>query len=232
MVRKTGFNIDIFCLIFLTAALLAGKISPAQGLNVMSQKKQYIQAVQADSFQRMVDVFSLAPGIVYEPRYATDTNFTGTVLYKQKPRPFLRLAVAKALAGVQQQLQDSGLGLKIWDAYRPYAATKKMWDLIGDERYVANPANGSGHNRGLAVDLTLINLATKEELPMGTGFDAFTDSAHHSFTALPQEVLQNRRRLKMIMESHGFRALQTEWWHYSFPNDRNYAALDLPFKKL
>ncbi len=107
-----------------------------------------------------------------------------------------------------------------------------MWELIGDERYVANPANGSGHNRGLAVDVTLIVVKTGEELNMGTGYDNFTDTAHHTFKGLPDDVLKNRHFLKTTMEKWGFRVLETEWWHYSFPNDRNYEVLDLPFKIL
>jgi len=108
----------------------------------------------------------------------------------------------------------------------------KMWDLIGDERYVANPSKGSGHNRGLAIDLTLINLSNDNELDMGTGFDNFTDTAHHVFRNLPSTVLQNRTLLKETMEKYGFRSFETEWWHYSWPNDRNYEVLDLDFKKL
>jgi D-alanyl-D-alanine dipeptidase len=107
-----------------------------------------------------------------------------------------------------------------------------MWEIIGDERYVANPAKGSGHNRGLAVDVTLISTKTGEEINMGTGFDNFTDTAHHTFKDLPVDVLKNRKLLKTTMERWGFRALETEWWHYSFPNDRNYEVLNLSFKEL
>ena len=105
-----------------------------------------------------------------------------------------------------------------------------MWELIGDERYVANPAKGSGHNRGLAVDLTLIK--DGKEVNMGTGFDHFTDTAHHSFKALPADVIKHRQLLRSTMEKHGFRALETEWWHYSWPNEKNYQVLDLSFRKL
>src|SRR5437867_1601617 len=84
-----------------------------------------------------------------------------------------------------QELNEKGLGLKIFDAYRPYSVTVKFWELIKDERYVANPSKGSGHNRGIAVDLTIIHLKTNEELNMGTGFDNFTDTAHQAFVNLP-----------------------------------------------
>jgi D-alanyl-D-alanine dipeptidase len=105
-----------------------------------------------------------------------------------------------------------------------------MWELVHDERYVANPANGSGHNRGISVDLTIVDLVSGRELDMGTGFDNFTDSAHHSFASLPASVLRNRRLLKATMEKYGFKALETEWWHYSWPNDHRYDVLDIGFK--
>ena len=145
---------------------------------------------------------------------------------------FMRLRAAYALAAVQQDLNKRGLGLKIFDAYRPYAVTVRFWELVKDERYVANPAKGSGHNRGLAVDLTIIDLATGAALDMGTGFDNFTDTAHHTFTQLPEPVLQNRKLLKETMQKHGFSLFETEWWHYFWPNDRNYEVLDIPFNKL
>jgi D-alanyl-D-alanine dipeptidase len=203
----------------------------AQPLNLTEKAGIYRQQAEKDSFQKMVELKSLIPDLVYDLRYATANNFTGKQLYRSGKETYLRLAVAKALQQLDAQLKKDGYGLKIFDAYRPYAVTKKMWDLVHDERYVANPANGSGHNRGLAVDLTIINLKDGTELDMGTGFDNFTDSAHHSFDKLPAAVLRNRTLLKTSMEKHGFRALETEWWHYSWPNDRNYAVLDIDFKK-
>ena len=97
---------------------------------------------------------------------------------------------------------------------------------------MANPARGSYHNRGSAVDLTIIDLRTGKELNMGTGFDNFTDSAHHSFKNLPEEILKNRILLKSVMEKHGFKALETEWWHYTFQSDIKFDVMDIPFYKL
>lgn len=178
----------------------------------------------------MVDLGHRIPQLKIDLRYATADNFTGRRLYPKSKRTYVRLAVARALELVATELAAAGYGLKVWDAYRPYAATKKMWDLIGDERYVANPAKGSGHNRGLAIDLTLVQ--NGKEADMGTGFDHFSDTAHHSFTTLPAAVLQRRMLLRSVMEKHGFRALETEWWHYSWPNDRDYDVLDLSFSQL
>jgi D-alanyl-D-alanine dipeptidase len=122
--------------------------------------------------------------------------------------------------------------LKIFDAYRPYSVTVKFWELVKDERYVANPSKGSGHNRGIAVDLTVINLKTGKELNMGTGFDNFSDTAHHAFTKLPEEVLQNRLLLRSTMEKYGFKAFDTEWWHYYLANGERFGILDIGFKKM
>ena len=107
-----------------------------------------------------------------------------------------------------------------------------MWELVKDDRYAANPKNGSGHNRGIAVDLTLINLTTKQPLDMGTAFDNFSDTAHHDFSNLSSAVLQNRLILKTIMQKNGFKPLETEWWHYSFINGAAYELLDLSFDQL
>jgi D-alanyl-D-alanine dipeptidase len=97
---------------------------------------------------------------------------------------------------------------------------------------VADPRKGSGHNRGIAVDLTIIDIRTKQELTMPTGFDNFTDSAHHDFMNLPEEAIKNRKRLKEIMEKYGFLPFSTEWWHYSLPDPEKYEVLDLSFKAL
>ena len=181
----------------------------------------------------MIELKSIVPGIVYDFRYATTNNFMKRLMYPAGTNiTFLRLPAARALQNVQQELKQSGLGLKIFDAYRPYAVTVKFWELVKDERYVANPSKGSGHNRGIAVDLTIINLKTGKELNMGTGFDNFTDSAHHTFASLPEEVLQNRILLKSSMEKYGFKAFNTEWWHYFLADGSKFEILDIDFKKL
>jgi D-alanyl-D-alanine dipeptidase len=203
------------------------------GVPAINKLAEYQASVRNDSAMKMVELQKMAPGIVYDLRYATTSNFTHRLMYSPPTRyTFLRLAAARALAAVQHELNTQGYGLKIFDAYRPYRVTVSFWELIKDERYVANPGKGSGHNRGLAVDLTIIDLKTRRELDMGTGFDNFTDTAHHTFTGLSPAVLENRKLLRETMEKHGFNKLETEWWHYFWPNDRNYEVLDLPFKEL
>jgi D-alanyl-D-alanine dipeptidase len=204
----------------------------SQNIKVISKSTIYRQQVLADSNNRMVELRTVMPNLVYDLRYATRKNFTGKKLYKNGQHTYLRQPVATALAQVQAFLAPDDLGLKVFDAYRPYSVTKKMWDLIGDERYVANPASGSGHNRGTSVDVTLIQLSTGREIDMGTGFDHFSDTAHHSFMQLPAQGLHYRSKLKAIMEQNGFNALETEWWHYSWKSASRFELLDLSFLEL
>lgn len=228
--QKIRLNIKLFALNFLFLSAFAPHWSAAQSLPVISNVDTYRDLVEKDSLHRMVNLTAWVPSATIDLRYATKENFTGKQLYPKGSQTFVRISVAKALVEVARELSQMGYRLKVWDAYRPYSVTKKMWELIGDERYVANPAKGSGHNRGLAIDLTLIK--DGKEVNMGTSFDHFSDTAHHAFTDLPTDVLKNRQLLKTTMEKHGLRALDTEWWHYSWPNDRQYEILNLPFKKL
>lgn len=199
---------------------------------VIRSIKVYKQLVKNNPPARMTDVKKVIPEILLDLRYATKNNFMHRQLYSSLSTTYLRLAALQALDSVATALRIKGLGLKIFDAYRPYGVTKKMWDLIRDERYVANPAKGSGHNRGATVDLTLVQLATGRELDMGTDFDNFSDTAHHTFTRLPEQVLHNRKLLREVMERYGFVALETEWWHYSLVNAKDFHLLDISFKKL
>ncbi len=230
LVNKTGYCKYISAVLFI---LLYSTVRAQNSLNVINKPAQYLQKVATDSLQTMQLLSGLIPDLHYDLRYATTNNFVQKIMYpKSTNYTFLRLAPAKALDSVQQELKQKGYGLKIFDAYRPYAVSVAFWDLVKDERYVADPAKGSGHNRGIAIDLTIINNETGEALNMGTDFDNFTDTAHHSFWQLPATVLENRKLLKTTMEKYGFKALSTEWWHYSFPNTRDYDVLDLSFKQL
>jgi zinc D-Ala-D-Ala dipeptidase len=201
------------------------------GLPVITQTRQYAGTIIKDSSKKMVELPKLIPGIVLDLRYAGRNNFTRHQLYPQS-RAFLRLVAALALAKVQAKLKEKGIGLKIYDAYRPYSATKLMWELVKDERYAASPQKGSGHNRGAAVDLTLVDLKTGKELAMPTAFDDFSEKSHHDYMQLPEPVLENRRLLKTVMEENGFKALGTEWWHYYLPDAARFELMDLSFKQL
>jgi D-alanyl-D-alanine dipeptidase len=219
--------------IFMVLSLFIFNCTPAlaqnkYGVYVIENKDSYKRSITLDSSKQMVELRSLIPDIAYDLRYATTNNFMRRKMYTGNIRhTFLRKPAAEALAKVQQELKTKGLAVKVFDAYRPYSVTVKFWELVKDEKYVANPAKGSAHNRGLAVDLTLINLQTKTEVDMGTGFDNFTDTAHHSFSNLIPEVKENRKLLKDTMKKYGFDIFDTEWWHYSWPNVNDYELLDL-----
>ncbi|MEQ1554357.1 MAG: M15 family metallopeptidase [Ferruginibacter sp.] len=219
--------------ILLAFVLCIAKYCISQPLAVVTSAKAYKSSLLVGNNNVLIDVKNLIPSIILDLKYATQNNFTGINLYGNCTHTYMRTNPAHSLYKIQQFLKEKGLGLKIFDAYRPYSVTKKMWNLIQDERYVANPKNGSGHNKGISVDLTLIDLSTGTELDMGTAFDNFTDSAHHAFTNnFSKNIIENRKLLKTTMEQFGFKALETEWWHYAWISEEKYEVLDLSFKVL
>lgn len=224
------FNIHRFiAILFIISTAFRLSVQAQQNIDVVDKFKNYKKQVRDDSTKKMISLIKTIPGLRLDLRYATNINFTAQILYTDGKDAYLRLPVASALLKVQQELNKKGYGLKIFDAYRPYHVTVKMWELIKDERYVANPAKGSGHNRGIAVDITIIDLRSGKELDMGTGFDNFTDSAHHDFKKLSPDILRNRALLRETMERYGFKALETEWWHYSWSAVGGFEVLDLNF---
>lgn len=177
----------------------------------------------------LVDAAARIPGLRLDIRYATPRNFTGRALYP-RARCLLRPAVVERLARVQQAAAAEGLGLKVFDCYRPLSVQRAMWTLVPDERYVADPAKGSRHNRGAAVDLTLVDAAGKE-LEMPTGFDDFSARAHRDYPDLAPAALANRAHLERLMGDAGFRGLPTEWWHFDADGWERYDVLDLPLAR-
>ena len=187
----------------------------------------FAQSNQSD----LVDLTKYIPHIRLDIRYATANNFTHQVLY-QRAAAYLKLPAAKALKEVQEELEERGLGLLIYDGYRPFSVTQKMWEIVPDERYAANPAKGSGHNRGIAVDLTLCDLKTGKPLAMPTDFDDFTEKAHQSYNVQDTSVANNRKLLREVMERHGFINLTTEWWHFYLKDGQEYPLMNIDFKQL
>ncbi len=176
------------------------------------------------------DMSKVNPRIMLDIKYAKADNFVGTALYTI-PKAYLRTSVALKLDRVQQALEKTGLGLKIWDAYRPLPVQQLMWNSIPDERYVAEPKKGSAHNRGAAVDLTLVDLHGNE-LAMPTAFDDFTEKAHIAYEDLQQEILTNRELLIAHMVREGFVPLATEWWHFTVDNAELYPLSSMTFEEL
>ena len=178
----------------------------------------------------LVDIQKINPKIRIDIRYATPANFTHETLYLEA-RCLLLRQVADKLSIVQQTLEKKGLGLKIFDGYRPLAAQKKLWAKFPVEGYVANPAKGSNHNRGAAVDLTLVD-ANGRELPMPSAYDEFSERAHRDYMGGTAAELENRRILQGEMEKEGFHGLSTEWWHFDYKDAKKYPVLDLSFSSV
>ena len=178
----------------------------------------------------LVSVTSVSPSIVVDIRYATDRNFTGKQIYTQA-LAFVRKSMAQKLHKVQDELKQKGLGLKIWDAYRPLPVQFLLWQVVSDPRYVADPLKGSMHNRGAAVDVTLVD-ALGNELQMPTDFDDFTSQAHLTYSSENPEVANNRILLTEVMSKYGFAPLQTEWWHFDDPQAATCPIESLSFEDL
>ena len=149
----------------------------------------------------------------YDLRYATTNNFLEAQVY-ECAECYTRAKTARALLEANAEFMSMGYRIKFFDCYRPNSVQYKMWEIVPNPQYVANPVKGSIHNRGGAVDITLVTL-DGSPLDMGTDFDYFGKRAYHDNTELPEEILENRRILKETMEKHGFWSIRTEWWHYN-----------------
>ncbi|TNE70284.1 D-alanyl-D-alanine dipeptidase [bacterium] len=169
-------------------------------------------------------------GVFLDIRYATANNFTQQVIYPDA-KAFLVKQAGDAIIQIAKELQEKGLGLKIYDAYRPLSAQRKLWEVYPNPEFVADPKTGSRHNRGAAVDLTLTDLQGNE-LPMPTTYDEFLPQASHSYTELSDTVLTNRALLKETMMKYGFEPLESEWWHYDYKNWQEYPVLDIDFMEI
>ncbi|MDZ7413270.1 MAG: D-alanyl-D-alanine dipeptidase [candidate division KSB1 bacterium] len=178
----------------------------------------------------LLDIRALDSTIVVELKYATSDNFVGQPLYGANVC-YLRRPTAERLARVQQRLRAQGLGLKVYDCYRPLSVQWRMWELVPDTRYVADPRKGSRHNRGAAVDVTLVDTAG-HELLMPSAFDDFSEKASRSYAQAPPEALRHRALLEEAMTAEGFVPLASEWWHFDDPQWERYSVLDIPLEKL
>ena len=161
-----------------------------------------------------VKITDYIPDIVVDLKYATTDNFTGTVIYDFKDA-YLRYGTVKKLAVAQEKFKAMGYYIKIWDAYRPFAAQEKLWQVCPNPRYVANPANGmKAHNLGGTIDMTIVTL-DGEEVEMPTGFDDFSLKADRDYSDVSETAATNAMMLEQVMTECGFKGYQGEWWDYS-----------------
>ncbi len=175
----------------------------------------------------LVDLESLSTEFSYEIRYATPNNFIGETLY-DCPKCLLRPDVAEALLNANQYFCEKGYRIKIYDCYRPLDVQKKMWAKVPRPTYVGNPyGNGSVHNKGAAVDITLETLEGCY-VEMGSDYDYFGREAHIDNYNFSAEILANRKLLFEGMRKFGFNSIRTEWWHFSFKRNWSYKTLNVP----
>ena len=181
----------------------------------------------------LVELKNLDSTLKLDIRYATDANFMGRAVYASA-RAFLLRDAADALIRVHRSLRADGYGLLIFDGYRPWSVTKIFWDETTPEKriFVADPAKGSVHNRGCAVDLSLFDLKTGLEVPMPSEFDEMTERSFIAYAGGTAEARTARDLLKRAMERHGFSGIQYEWWHFNFQDWEKFPILDLDFNHL
>ncbi|MFN3840380.1 MAG: M15 family metallopeptidase [Cyclobacteriaceae bacterium] len=193
--------------------------------------EQYREQVKVNPQMELVNLEHAIPGIILDIRYATTNNFTGEQIYTLA-RAYARKPVAEALKKAQEDFKKEGVGIKIYDAYRPYSATVKFYETYRDTTYVASPYKGSRHNRGCAVDMTIVDLKTGRELAMPTGYDSFKKEAWPSTPVNDPIVRRNRQLLISIMEKHGFKVNTSEWWHFDFVGWEKFEVMDIDFEEL
>lgn len=181
----------------------------------------------------LMDIAKLDPRIRLEIRYATGDNFMSTPFYSSA-RAFLQRPAARALLRAQRELLKQGYGLLIFDAYRPWYITKMFWEGTPPEKrqFVADPAKGSRHNRGCAVDLTLYDLRTGREVEMTGGYDEMSERSYPGYTGGSEIQRRHRDLLRREMEKQGFSVYEFEWWHFDYKDWARYPILNVEFEKL
>lgn len=178
----------------------------------------------------LLELVKLDKTVKLDIRYATTNNFVGRVVYPEA-RAFLQRPAAEAVIRVHKELKKEGLGLVIFDGYRPWAITKLFWETVAPDqrKFVADPAKGSIHNRGCAVDLSIYDLKTGKLIPMPSGYDEFTERASPDYKGGTDEERANRDKLRRLMEAEGFTVNDNEWWHFDFNEWKQYAIYDISF---
>ena len=213
----TGFAVATLCLIIVSYA--SAQTGP--------QKEQNKR--EAD----LIELIKLDKSIKLDIRYATANNFVGRAVYPEA-RAFLQRPAAEALVRVHKLLKKEGLGIAIFDGYRPWAITKLFWEVVPEDKrkYVADPAKGSKHNRGCAVDLSIYDLKTGKLIAMPSGFDEFTFRASPDYRGGTAEETANRDKLRRMMEAEGFTVNANEWWHFDYKDWQDYAIYNISFSTI
>ena len=191
--------------------------------------------VEQGSFRQpdLIELIKFDPTLKLDIRYATANNFVGRPLYAEACA-FLQKPAAEALRRVSQKLQKQGYGLLIFDGYRPWAITKLFWDVTPASlhNFVANPQKGSKHNRGCAIDLSLYDLQSGQEIEMPGAYDEMTARSYPTYTGGTPAQRKTRDLLRAAMEAEGFSVNEYEWWHFDYKDWKQYPILNLSFAEL
>lgn len=181
----------------------------------------------------LVELIKLDDTIKLDIRYARTDNFVGKIVYPEA-RAFLQRPAAEAVVRVHKKLKAQGLGLVIFDGYRPWRITKLFWEVTPEDKrkFVANPEKGSKHNRGCAVDLSIYDLKTVKLLDMPSDFDEFSERASPDYKGGTPEQTKNRDMLRKMMEAEGFTVNANEWWHFDYKDWEKYAIYDVAFSEV
>ena len=192
---------------------------------------EYKESLKANPEKELVDLEKFIPDLIMDIRYATTNNFTGKKIYNLS-KAYARRPVAEALKKAQAEFKTLGVVVKMHDAYRPYSATVKFYEEYHDTTYVASPYRGSRHNRGCALDMTLVDLKTKKELKMPTEYDSFSKEAWPTTPVKDPQIKKNRDLIIGVMERNGFKVNASEWWHFDFVGWKKYEVMDIDFEEL
>ena len=217
--RKTTQHfgqLAIFCLILLNSCVV--KLQTEKG---DFKKSDLVELIKLDS------TFKL------DIRYASANNFAGRPVYTEA-RAFLQRPAANALVKVNSELKQLGYGLVIFDGYRPWSVTKIFWDITTKEnrKFVADPRKGSMHNRGCAIDLTLYEIASGNEVKMTGDYDEMSDRSYPGYKGGTDEQRRMRDLLRSKMEANGFVVNEYEWWHFDYKDWRSYRIQNIPFGEI
>jgi zinc D-Ala-D-Ala dipeptidase len=206
-------------------------------LTVLLAGCQHVPPRESGQFREtdLVELVKLDPTIRLDVRYATTNNFLHRPVYNQA-KAFLQRPAAEALVRAQRMLKAKGYGLVLFDGYRPWSVTKIFWDSASTEErrieFVANPRKGSRHNRGCAVDLSLVDLGTGSEVKMPSGYDEFSERAFPTYQGGTPESRALRDLLREVMEAEGFTVYPAEWWHFDYKDWKQYRILNVPFEAI
>ncbi len=181
----------------------------------------------------LIELKKLDKSIKLDIKYATADNFVGRAVYPEA-RAFLQRPAAEAVVRVHKLLKKRGLGIVVYDGYRPWAITKLFWEVVPEDKriFVANPARGSKHNRGCAIDLGIFDLKTGKAIPMPSAYDEFTERASPDYKGGTDEERANRDMLRRMMEAEDFTVNSNEWWHFDYPDWQEYAIYDVAFSSI